>query len=136
MAAFAACNELDGVERFESSGSDLADKQVVDVRSSAEVAQSPLAGVAGAHNIPLEELRNRLCELDPAAPTVVVCGVGLRAHVGVRILRQHGFQDVANLAGGATLRSRAVASTPGGDSVGLGLNSEQRKPIAAQLQQL
>lgn len=136
MAGFAACNELDGVEQFVSADSDLANKQVVDVRSPAEVEQTPLAGVVGPRHIPLDELRDRLGELDPAAPTVVVCCVGLRAHVGARILRQHGFQDVANLAGGATLRGRAVANESSGESVGLGLDGEQRKPIAAQLQQL
>ncbi len=108
MAAFAACNELDGVEQFVSADSELANRQVVDVRSVAEVEQTPLAGVECSHNIPVDELRDRLGELDSAAPTVVVCGVGLRAHVGTRILKQHGFSNVANLSGGATLRNRAV----------------------------
>jgi NADPH-dependent 2,4-dienoyl-CoA reductase/sulfur reductase-like enzyme/rhodanese-related sulfurtransferase len=108
MAAFAACNQLDGVEDFVAAGSDLSQCQVVDVRTAAEAKCLPLAGVDGTINIPLDELRNRLDELDRDAPTVVSCGVGLRAHVAARILKQHGFKNVANLAGGATIQSRAV----------------------------
>jgi NADPH-dependent 2,4-dienoyl-CoA reductase/sulfur reductase-like enzyme/rhodanese-related sulfurtransferase len=108
MAAFAACNQLDGVEEFIAAGTDLTAWQVVDVRSADEVVRDPLAGGDNAMNIPLNDLRDRVNELKRDTPTVVVCGVGLRAHVGMRILRQHGFRDVANLAGGATVHSRAV----------------------------
>ncbi len=107
MAAFAACNDLDGVESFVSAAADLAGKQVVDVRTAAEVSVRPLAGVTDCVNIPLDELRDRLAELDPQRATVVSCAAGVRAHVAVRILRQHGFVTVANLVGGATLRQRA-----------------------------
>jgi rhodanese-related sulfurtransferase len=107
MAAFAACNQLDGVEGFVPADADLSDKQVLDVRTMVELKKTPLAEVEGAVNIPLDELRDRLDEIDRDRPTVVSCGVGLRAHVAVRILKQHGFGDVANLSGGATLRNRA-----------------------------
>jgi NADPH-dependent 2,4-dienoyl-CoA reductase/sulfur reductase-like enzyme/rhodanese-related sulfurtransferase len=108
MAAFAACNQLDGVEDFVHSDIELTDFQVIDVRTAAEVKRNPLAGVGNAINIPLDELRDRLNELDHDAPTVVSCGMGLRAHVALRILKQHGFRDVANLSGGATIRRQAV----------------------------
>jgi NADPH-dependent 2,4-dienoyl-CoA reductase/sulfur reductase-like enzyme/rhodanese-related sulfurtransferase len=110
MAAFAACNELEGIEDFVSADADLADAQIVDVRSSDEAQCNPMARVTGAKNIPLDELRERLGELDPAAPTVVICSAGLRAHVGTRILRQHGFSNVVNLSGGATVRNRTSRS--------------------------
>ena len=109
MAAFAACNQLDGIEDFLDADADLAGKQIVDVRTPAEVSSRPLAGAPGAINIPLDSLRERLNELNPQADTVVSCGVGVRAHVAARILRQHGFARVANLSGGVTLRNRAVA---------------------------
>ena len=112
LAAFAAGNQLDGLEDFLDADADLAGKQVVDVRTPAEVSSRPLAGAPGAINIPLDSLRERLNELDPQADTVVSCGVGLRAHVAARILRQHGFARIANLSGGATLRNRAVADNP------------------------
>jgi NADPH-dependent 2,4-dienoyl-CoA reductase/sulfur reductase-like enzyme/rhodanese-related sulfurtransferase len=108
QAAFAACNELDGIEDFIESDADLTDKQVVDVRTATEVQQAPLAGAAHAVNIPLDELREQRQRLDPTIETVVSCGVGIRAHVAACILRQSGFADVKNLAGGSTVRNRAI----------------------------
>ena len=108
MAAFAACNDLDGVDKFLPSDSDLSEYQVVDVRSASESAAQPLAGAENAKSIPVDELRERLGELDSSLPTVVSCGVGVRAHVAARILRQNGFEQVYNLAGGATIRARSV----------------------------
>jgi len=70
---------------------------ILDVRSPAEVARGALPG---AVSIPLEQLRERLEELDPDIPTVVYCEVGIRAHAAVRILRQNGFARVENLKGG------------------------------------
>ena len=64
MAAFAACNQLDGLTDFVDADTDLAGKQVVDVRTAEEVAAMPLAAAPGAVNIPLDELRGRLGELD------------------------------------------------------------------------
>lgn len=107
MAAFAAGNQLDGVETFMDSAADLSDRQVVDVRTTAEVEKTPLQGADHAVNIPVDELRDRLDELSPDRPTVVSCAVGVRGHLASRILTQNGF-DVANLSGGATVRNRAV----------------------------
>ncbi len=108
IAGFVACNQRDGNEDLLEAGADLSEKQVVDVRTPAEVKKAPLAGAPHAVNIPLDELRSRLEELDPAAATVVSCGVGMRGHAAARILRQHGFGDVKNLSGGATMRNRAI----------------------------
>jgi NADPH-dependent 2,4-dienoyl-CoA reductase/sulfur reductase-like enzyme/rhodanese-related sulfurtransferase len=108
QAAFAAGNQLDGIEEFLPSDADLSGKQVVDVRTAAEVQSRPLAAAPHAVNIPLDELRGQLDRLDPAAETVVSCGVGMRGHVAARILKQSGFADVKNLSGGATLRNRAI----------------------------
>lgn len=108
MAAFAACNQLDGLTDFLDAGSDLSQWQVVDVRTAEEVLCGPLADAPHAINIPIDSLRHRIEELDPRRPTVVSCGVGLRANVGTRILRQHSFDNVANLSGGATVHRRAV----------------------------
>lgn len=51
-------------------------------------------------NIPLDELRERLGELDPALPVRLVCQSGLRSYVAARMLAGHGFADVSHLAGG------------------------------------
>ncbi len=106
MAAFAACNQLDGVTDFIDADAELAGKQVLDVRTDAEVERLPLRGATGVHHIPLDELRERLGELDVRAATVVSCQTSLRAHVASRILRQAGFARVQVLSGGAVVRSR------------------------------
>jgi rhodanese-related sulfurtransferase len=111
QAAFVACNELDGFALMHNAEDSLAGFQVIDVRTAAEVDKAPLTGLTGIlslHNIPVDELRQRLSEIDPSRPTIVSCGVGVRGHVAQRILQQHGFNDVRNLTGGATLRRRAV----------------------------
>ncbi|MFN9719711.1 MAG: rhodanese-like domain-containing protein, partial [Planctomycetota bacterium] len=108
QAAFTACNQLDGLGNVLDVDADLSGYQVVDVRTAAEIAKAPLTGVASWIAIPVDELRDRVSELDPSRPTVVSCGVGVRGHVAERILMQHGFQQVFNLTGGATLRRRAV----------------------------
>ncbi|MEZ6039109.1 MAG: FAD-dependent oxidoreductase [Planctomycetaceae bacterium] len=108
QAAFAACNQLDGLAQFLDADHDLTGLQVVDVRTTGEVSRVPLSCCGDAINIPVDELRSRLKELDPARETVVSCGVGVRGHVAQRILRQNGFERVANLSGGATVRNRAV----------------------------
>lgn len=72
--------------------------QVVDVRTSGEVADAP---VEGAVNIPLQRLRERLGELDPAAPVVLLCAGGTRSAIASSVLRAEGFADVSDLLGGA-----------------------------------
>ena len=106
MAAFAACNDMDGVTRFVPADADLDDVQVLDVRTADEVALTPLTDAPGAIHIPLGELRGRLGELDPHRRTIVSCATGLRAHVAARVLSQHGFDNVSVLSGGATVRNR------------------------------
>jgi NADPH-dependent 2,4-dienoyl-CoA reductase/sulfur reductase-like enzyme/rhodanese-related sulfurtransferase len=108
LAAFSACNHMDGIGHFLDADADLTDLQVVDVRTTAEVERAPLAGCSNAINIPVDELRAMLGQLDPALPTVVSCGVGMRAHVAIRILKQSGFENVSNLSGGAMVRGRAM----------------------------
>lgn len=107
MAAFVAGNQLDETEFLMESAADLEGWQVVDVRTTAEVEKTPLHGAADAIHIPVDELRNRIDELDRSKPTVVSCAVGVRGHLASRILSQNGF-NVANLSGGATVRNRAV----------------------------
>ena len=108
QAAFAARNPLSGLGDLLDPDADLSGYQVVDVRTAGEIAREPLTGCPNSIAIPVDELRDRLHELDRSKPTVVSCGVGLRGHVAQRILKQHGFASVANLSGGATVRRRAV----------------------------
>ncbi|MCA9109861.1 MAG: FAD-dependent oxidoreductase, partial [Planctomycetaceae bacterium] len=108
QAAFAAGNHLDGIAHVAPADVELSDVQLVDVRTTGEIENHPLAGGEHAIHIPVDELRHRLGELDPSLETIVSCGVGVRGHVAVRILKQHGFNSIKNLSGGATVRNRAV----------------------------
>ena len=101
MAAFTACNDLDGLTPTVAMDANLDGLQVVDVRTDAEVAQMSLPG---AIHIPVDVLRDRIGELDPSKETVVTCQSGLRAHVATRILKQKGFENVHNLVGGMMMR--------------------------------
>ena len=71
---------------------------LLDVRTAAEFqSQGPVRG--DAVNIPLDELRGRLGELDPKKPVYVNCYSGLRSYLACRILMQRGF-ECSNLSGG------------------------------------
>jgi rhodanese-related sulfurtransferase len=72
---------------------------LVDVRAPLEFADSH---IDGAINIPAPELRTRHKELDPDKPTFLVCSSGNRSSLGASILKQHGFKQVHNVAGGMT----------------------------------
>jgi NADPH-dependent 2,4-dienoyl-CoA reductase/sulfur reductase-like enzyme/rhodanese-related sulfurtransferase len=104
FAAFVAQNQLDGlspgVDAVVSSGTTReASPQLLDVRTMREVERG---GLQDAVNIPLDELRQRISELDPNRPVVAYCQIGVRGHIATRILLANGFSDVRNLKGGYT----------------------------------
>jgi hydroxyacylglutathione hydrolase len=70
---------------------------VVDVRSTEEWAS---AHIRGAKHIPLGHLPVRLDELPAGRPLVVHCQSGARSAIAVSLLKQRGYTDVMNLAGG------------------------------------
>ncbi|MCL1879444.1 MAG: FAD-dependent oxidoreductase [Actinomycetia bacterium] len=76
--------------------------QLIDVRLPLEYARDSLEGFV---NIPVDNLRARLSELDPAKPVYLVCQSAIRSYIAARILSQHGFADVLHLAGGYRLYS-------------------------------
>jgi len=80
--------------------------QVVDVREPYEYA---VGALPGAVNIPLDELRSRLGELDAARETVVYDGNGQKGYWAARILAQRGFR-VSSLTGGLVVWSAYQAS--------------------------
>lgn len=104
MAAFTACNDLDGLAPMTPVDADMGGFQVLDVRMPAELERYRFDY---AVNIPLDDLRERLSELDAGKPTVVFCHAGLRAYIAARIMLQHGFHDVRVLTGGGSMRLRA-----------------------------
>jgi NADPH-dependent 2,4-dienoyl-CoA reductase/sulfur reductase-like enzyme/peroxiredoxin family protein/rhodanese-related sulfurtransferase/TusA-related sulfurtransferase len=78
---------------------------IIDVRTEDE---AELGGIENAVNIPLDNIRERINEIPKNKKLVLYCGVGLRAHVGCRILMQQGFDDVYNLSGGYKTYEHAI----------------------------
>lgn len=81
--------------------------RILDVRTKEEVDEDP---VPGTENIPLDELRDRLNELDTNQAILVYCLVGLRGYLAFRILQKNGFKEVYNLTGGMKIYKSAVAA--------------------------
>ena len=69
---------------------------LLDVRTAAEYERGHIDGF---RNIPVDELRERLGELDRDKPLYVICQSGLRSYIACRILAQEGF-DCRNFSGG------------------------------------
>jgi sulfur dioxygenase len=89
--------------------------QIVDVREPSEFTDA-LGHIRGARLIPLSALAARAADLDRRRPVVTVCRSGARSAQATVLLRQCGFADLANLAGGM-LRWRAE-SLPVEDGAG------------------
>lgn len=70
--------------------------QLIDVRTEIEYANGAITGTV---NIPVDQLRDRISEIDTSKETWVYCQVGLRGYTASRILAQKGFK-VKNLTGG------------------------------------
>ena len=69
---------------------------LLDTRTPAEYGRGH---IEGAVNLPLDELRERLPELERGKPIYVNCHSGLRSSLACRILMQNGF-ECYNLSGG------------------------------------
>lgn len=109
IAGYVACNTLDGVMPVvtwrELAAADRSEVCLVDVRTPEEYA---LGTIDGAVNIPLDDLRGRLGEIDRDSDVIVFCAVGLRGYLAQRILLGRGYRRVRNLAGGYKTYSLAT----------------------------
>jgi len=81
---------------------------LVDVRDSAEIAAT--GRLAGAHHVPLNEVRARIQEIPQDTPVVVYCRTGHRSYVAMRILQQMGRRHVYSLDGGMAVWSLCCPS--------------------------
>jgi len=70
---------------------------LLDVRTKAEFEAGH---IPNAINIPVDEIRDRMQELPLDRPIYIYCEAGLRGYLAQRILRQTGYETVANLSGG------------------------------------
>jgi rhodanese-related sulfurtransferase len=83
-----------------------ADMTLLDVREDWETQLAPVPS-SNIH-IPMGQIADRLSELDPNKPTVVICRSGGRSLEVARFLSTKGFGSVFNLRGGILAWSRDV----------------------------
>jgi rhodanese-related sulfurtransferase len=108
MAGFQGSNLLDGTVAFwypQDWGSLPADAVVLDVRTLEE---NQTCALPDSVNIPVQQLRERIGELDPRRPTYIYCRSGFRSYLAYRILVGEGFDEVATLSGGTMTMEHAV----------------------------
>jgi rhodanese-related sulfurtransferase len=80
---------------------------LLDVRTATEYAEGAIPGYL---NIPVDDLRERLSELDRSKPVYLYCHSGLRSYVAARILTQQGF-TCSHLGGGYRLYQHIAAAS-------------------------
>ena len=106
MAGFVAENIKNGIVKqfYYEDISSLVEKEdviLLDTRTPWEYMRGRAEGFI---NIPLDDLRERLGELDKTKKIYVMCQSGLRSYLATRILMQNGF-DAYNFVGGFRLYS-------------------------------
>jgi NADPH-dependent 2,4-dienoyl-CoA reductase/sulfur reductase-like enzyme/rhodanese-related sulfurtransferase len=102
IAGFSAENIVNGtVEYITVEELEKADPKpvVLDVRTSYERSKGY---IKGSIHVPVDDLRESLLSLDKNQSYVLHCAVGVRSYIAYRIMKQHGFKNVKNLAGGYT----------------------------------
>ena len=68
----------------------------MDTRTVGEYSRGHIEGFI---NIPVDELRERIGEIEAGKPVYVICQSGLRSYIATRILEGEGF-EAYNFAGG------------------------------------
>lgn len=108
MAGYAAINLLLGqsenIQWHELAAELAKGKVLLDVRNPNELAKGKFKN---SQNIPLDDLRERLNELDKKTEYNVSCQSGLRSYNAERILKQEGYK-VKNLDGAFGLYSKVT----------------------------
>jgi rhodanese-related sulfurtransferase len=78
---------------------------LLDVREPHELA---ICKVAGSVDIPMQQVPQRLSELPREGAIVVMCHHGGRSRMVTNFLRQNGYGNAVNLAGGIDAWAQAV----------------------------
>ena len=117
MAGFMIDNLADGILKqfhLEDLASLPHDGSVtlLDARTAGEYRRGHIDGFV---NIPVDELRERLGEIEAGKPVYVICQSGLRSYIACRILAGNGF-DCYNFSGGfrfydAVMHDRCLIET-------------------------
>lgn len=74
-----------------------ASLRILDVRTQPEYDAHHLAS---AELIPIQELQDRIAEIDTDASWLVLCEHGVRSHATCEFLSSLGFRDLRNVSGG------------------------------------
>jgi rhodanese-related sulfurtransferase len=77
---------------------------LVDVRA---IGEYQINHINGAVNIPAPDLRQQYKELNKNKPVILICSTGHRSSLGASLLKQRGFGELYNVAGGMTGYSAA-----------------------------
>ena len=108
MIGYAAMNIAEGISQniqWHQLEEELAaGKILLDVRNPAELQSGQFMDFL---HIPLDQLRDRIDELDPAKEYIVSCHSGLRSYIAERLLKAMGF-TVKNLDGAYSLYKMAL----------------------------
>ena len=83
---------LEDLEKLPKDGS----VTLLDTRTEEEFNRGHISRFL---NIPVDELRNRIDEIDPGKPVYVICQSGLRSYIATRILEGSGY-EAYNFSGG------------------------------------
>ena len=83
---------IEDVDKLPRDGSAV----LLDTRTVGEYSRGHIDGFM---NIPVDELRERLTEVEKGKPVYVICQSGLRSYIATRILAENGY-ECYNFAGG------------------------------------
>lgn len=100
MAGFVAENILQGrlkLVNWQKATELGADDILLDVRTPSEFEKGH---IETAINIPLDDIRTRMHEINGNKNIYVYCQIGLRGYLAQRILLQNGFANTRNISGG------------------------------------
>ncbi len=118
IAGYAASNlmknDVENIQVHELAGLDPDGYILLDLRTKIE---RKLSGtIEGSLEIPIDDLRDRIGELDRQKTYIAYCAVGYRAYLACRILTQKGFA-AKNLSGGYS--TWVMAGSDAGDKPGV-----------------
>ena len=101
MAGFIIDNIANGVVKqwYLEDAPKLPTDGAVTLLDTRTVGEYRRGHIEGFINIPVDELRERINELDKSKPVYVICQSGLRSYIATRILMGYGF-DAYNFTGG------------------------------------
>ena len=116
MAGFMIDNISKGLKQWHlSDAANLPRDGSVTLLDTRTVGEYNRGHIEGFKNIPVDELRERIGEIEPGKRVYVICQSGMRSYIATRILEGYGL-EAYNFAGGfrfydAVMNDRALIET-------------------------